>query len=289
MSDEVPDIGSSAERRREIGRHLKRAREDAKQTTVTASDHLGCSHSKISKIESGKAGVRTSELRALMEFYAAPESELQILVRMNDIPRDPEWWKPYRAVVPKWFQRFLSLEAGAVRIMEYQLDIVPGLLQTEDYARAVLASWEPEMGTGPIRRSLELRMARQQQVLDRSRPVRFTAVIGEAALHRRVGDDKVMYAQLTALLRAGEQPDTELCVLPFDAASFPVIPSAMTLFEMPTDEMVVYLQDVVDASYIDKPPGVVGRHAVVFSRLRAAALEPADSARLIARLAAKYR
>lgn len=277
---------------RQIGAELRRYRLAARLTTVLAAERLHCSHSKISKIESGRIGIRTEELRVLLDLYRVPAERATDLIRRNDRPRSGEWWRPYRDSVPDWFQRYLSLEAAASRIACYQPDCVPGLLQTEAYARAVLRAWEPDRGEGVLRGPVELRMARQR-VLHRPDPVRFTAVLGEAALRRVVGDRRIMRDQLDRLVSLAESPNIELRVLPFDGPPAPVVPTAFVVLGFPerdntVEHTVAYLEDVTGANYLDKPAEDIGRHNVVFGRLRTAAADPAESRKLIAQVAREF-
>lgn len=273
---------------RQVGVELRRFRLAAKKSLQQAGAHIGCSHSKISKIENAHLGIKTEELRQLLDFYVVDRDTADSLIRVNEQPAGAEWWSPYRDAVPDWFRRYVSLEAAASTIRVYQPDSVPGLLQTENYARAVLRAWEPDAGDQVIRGPLELRMMRQS-VLAREDPLHLTVVIGEATLRKVVGDTNLMHEQLLHLMEASELPNMDLHVLPFVGSTHPMVASAFFLLNFPDqDDSVVYLEDLIGATYVDKPAEHVGRYNVVFNRLRRASLDPSDSRKLIATIKEDY-
>lgn len=281
--DQSPDVWL-----RQVGVELRRFRLTSRKTIQQAGAHLGCSHSKISKIENAHLGIKTEELRKLLDFYGVDRATAESLVRINEVPADAEWWAPYRDAVPDWFRRYVSLEAAASELRTYQSESVPGLLQAEAYARATLRAWEPDAGDQVIRGPLELRMLRQR-ILTREDPVHLTAVLGEAALRKVVGDPSVMSEQVTRLLELSDLPNIDLHILPFAATGQPVLNSGFTLLTFPEqDDSVVYLEDLVGATYVDKPAEHVGRYNVVFNRLRRAALDPQDSRTYLARIKADF-
>ncbi len=272
----------------QVGTELRRFRLAARKTAQHAADHLGCGQPKISKIERGALGIRTDELRALLAFYGVAPEHADSLVAINEQPRDREWWAPYRDGIPNWFRRYMTLEAAASQIRSYEIEIVPGLLQTEDYARATLQAWEPEMGNHVVKAPLEARMARQR-VLVREDPLDLVIVLTEAALRKIVWDAKTMRGQLVKLLEASELPNVDLRVLPFNAPQHPVQGLPFSILHFPEhDELIVYVEDVEGASYVDKPAELVGRYNLVFTRLRKAALDENESRDLIATIAKEF-
>lgn len=272
---------------RQVGFELRRHRVAARKTAVQAAEHLGCSHSKISKLENGQLGVKTDQLIKLLEFYDVHDDTKRNLIKVNSQPRKREYWEPYRDAVPDWFRRYVSLEAACSEIKMYQIETIPGLLQCEDYARSVLRAWEPEMGEQVLRNPVDLRMARQS-VLTREDPVHYTAVLSEASLLKIVGDKYTMARQFAHLLEVGALPNVEIHVLPFDAPAHPVIPSAFTLLSLPdSDDSIVYLEDVIGATYPDSTADV-GRYTLIFNRLRASAMDPDDSRALIAKVGKRF-
>lgn len=271
---------------RQVGVELRRYRLAARKTTHQAGAHIGSTHSKISKIENAHLGVKSGELRRLLEFYGAPAEVVEALVQINEQPHEREWWMPYRDAMPDWFRRYASMEAAAAEIRTFETENIPGLLQTEDYARAMLRTWEPDAGDQVLRGPLELRMLRQR-VLTREDPLQLIVVVSESSLRKVIGDAGVMRGQLRRLMDAGA--NVELHVLPFDAPSHPAITTPFSLLIFPDqDDAIVYLEDVVGATYVDKPPDHVGRYNVVFNRLRRAALDPNESRKFIATIERTY-
>ncbi|MGQ0839280.1 helix-turn-helix domain-containing protein [Actinokineospora sp.] len=272
---------------RQVGYELRRHRVAARKTSVQAAEHLGCSHSKVSKIENGLLGIRTEQMITLLAYYEVADDVVQNLIKVNDQPRKRQWWEPYRDAVPDWFRRYVSLEAACSEVKQYQTEAVPGLLQVEDYARAVLRAWEPDMGDQVLRNPVDLRMARQA-ILTRDDPAQYTAVLSESALLKIIGDKYTMARQFAHLLEVCELPNVDLHVLPFDAPPHPVVPSAFSLLNLPdTDDSIVYLEDVIGATYPESP-AEVGRYTLIFNRLRASAMDPDDSRALIAKVAEKF-
>lgn len=272
---------------RQVGVELRRYRLAAHKTAAQAAAHLGCSHSKISKIEGGQFGIKADQLTKLLEFYEVTAEAARNLIEVNNKPRQREWWEPYRDAVPDWFRRYISLEAACSEIKEYQTETFPGLLQCEDYARSVLRAWEPDMGEQVLRNPVELRMARQS-LLTREDPAQYTAVLSESSLLKHIGDKYTMARQFAHLLDVGERPNVDLHVLPFEAPAHPVIASAFSLLTLPdSDDSIVYLEDGIGATYLDGAPEV-GRYTLIFNRLRSAAMDPDDSRTLIAKVGKRF-
>jgi uncharacterized protein DUF5753/helix-turn-helix protein len=214
--------------RRELGDELRRLRGDRRGASVARL--LGWSESKLSRIETARTGISEPDLDRLLSTYGAqPEvrDRLQHLARRG---RDRVWWTPYRSSVPAPYDEFVALEAEAVGLEEWEIQIVPGLLQTDEYARAVI-----EVGAGiadpeTIQRRLALRMARQT-VLVRDPPPRLTVILDEAVLHREVGGPGVLRRQIQRLHEASLRPAVEVLVLPFSAGAHAAQPESFMILE----------------------------------------------------------
>jgi hypothetical protein len=202
--------------RRELGDELRRLRGDRRGAVVARS--LGWSESKLSRIETARTGITDADLDRLLVAYGASAADRTRLRDLARRGRGRVWWTPYRSSVPAPYDEYVALEAEAEVMSEWEMQIVPGLLQTDEYARAVI-----EVGAGiadreTIQRRLALRMARQT-VLVRNPPPRLSVVLDEAVLHREVGGPEVLARQLQRLYEASLRPGVELLVLPFSAGA----------------------------------------------------------------------
>lgn len=192
------------------------------------------------------------------------------------------WWHSYGEVIPSWFEVYIGLEADAVSIRRYESELVPGLLQTEDYARAVFHGFL--MDEGEIDKRVALRMARQERLTADDAP-QLWIVLNESVIRRVVGDPATMRAQLDRLIEAARLPNVTLQVLPFSAGAHPAMhgPFVILGFPGPTDPDVVYLEEQTGGLYLEKKHEIE-RHTLAFDHLRAAALHPNESRRLIGRV-----
>jgi hypothetical protein len=197
------------------------------------------------------------------------------------------WWAAYDDVLPSGFDIYVGLEAEATAIRGYETSVVPGLLQTPDYARAVLSEMFPRHATEQIDRLVDLRMERQRR-FDNEPPLDMWAILDEAVIQRPVGGNVVMRAQLKHLLAATSRPGMTLQVLPFSVGAHAGHGGAFSILEFPnrTDSEVAYVESVAGILYLEKDREVRAR-AEAFDRLRAAALAPGASADLIEQVASE--
>lgn len=272
-----------------LGIELRKLRERADRSAYEAAELLGCKQPKISKIESGGQGVKSGEVARLTEFYGASEEQRDYLVDVAE--RQPKRSRPkmyHRDAVPDWFRRFLALESDATEMRLYEVEIVTGLLQTEDYAHSTISAWEPAADPRLIASQVETRM-RRQAVLTRSpTPLKLHAVLSEAALHRMQGDSEVMRDQLKHLISVSEWPNVTLQVLPFAVPNRIAVASGATLFHLAEQGLsAVYLEEFFGATYLWEPEEYT-RYSVVFERLSSAALPAQESRELIDKLADGY-
>ena len=273
-------------RRKRLTVELRRLREQAGLTCEDVGHRLECSGTRISRMETGRIGARPGDVRELLEIYGVTGVEADSLVQLARDARRKGWWHAYGRVLPPWFEAYVGLESDAAALHDFQPSVVPGLLQTEDYARAVLRDAPGADRAEDIDQQVALRM-RRQAVLDQPGPPRVRVVLSESVLWVQVGGAAIMRAQLLRLADLAARPDLTLQVLPLRAAAHaqPVTPFTMLEFADPADPTVVYLEHLTGSLLLEDKEEVQ-RYRVVFDHLRAQALGPGPSADLIARTAA---
>lgn len=267
-------------RRRRLAAELRRLREAADLTIDEVASKLECSASKISRIETGHVGVTPRDARDMLELYGVSGNARAELVQLAREARTRGWWHAYSEV---FTGTFVGLEADASSLRAFQALLVPGLLQTEDYARAVIRALRPDADEGDIEKRVSARMERQRPLTDPA-PPEYWAVIDEAVVHRSVGGPKVMAAQLRRLLELAALPHVTIQVVPFGTGAHPGMegPFLILSFPEPADPDVVYVDATMGGAYLELPADV-RRYSLMFDHLRAAALKPDDSVDLIAR------
>ena len=273
-------------RRKRLTVELRRLREQAGLTCEDVGHRLECSGTRISRMETGRIGARPGDVRELLEIYGVTGAAADSLVQLARDARRKGWWHAYGRVLPPWFEAYVGLESDAARLHDFQPSVVPGLLQTQDYARAILRD-APYADYGEdIDQQLALRM-RRQAVLDQPRPPQVRMVLGESVLWMQVGGPAVLRAQLLRLAELAARPDFSLQILPLRTAAHaqPAGPFTLLEFADPADPTVVYLEHLTGSLLLDEDEEVQ-RYRAMFDHLRAAALGPGPSADLIARTAA---
>lgn len=263
-------------RRRRLGIELRRLRETAGLMIEDVATHLECSSSKVSRIETGKAVPRVRDVRDMLELYDVTDTQSDLLLTIVREAQQKGWWTDYEDVLPAAFETYVGLEADAASLRTFQHH-VHGLLQTEEYARAMLRGAHLSDSDG-VERLVALRMRRQEMLSKTTNPIELWAVIDEAALHRRMGGTEVMQGQLRHLVEMAEQPNVTLQVLPFAKGAHAGVIGAFTLIEFPdpTDNDVVYVDSPAGNIYLEKDKDL-RRYTLVFDHLRAAALPPDES------------
>jgi transcriptional regulator with XRE-family HTH domain len=214
--------------RRDLGDELRRLRGDRRGAAVARS--LGWSESKLSRIETARTGISDPDLDRLLTAYGAPADERTRLRDLARRGRGRVWWTPYRSSLPAPYDEYVALEAEAEVMSEWETQIVPGLLQTDEYARAVIEVGADIGDAETIQRRLALRMARQT-VLVRDPPPRLSVVLDEAVLHREVGGPAVQARQLQRLYEAGRRPGVDLLVLPFSVGAHPALSESFMILD----------------------------------------------------------
>lgn len=275
----------------QLGIELRRLREEAAYSVTEAASVIGARQPKLSKLENGNQKADPAEIRTLAELYGASEEQQQYLTALAEAqPKRRRRKAPQRDAVPDWFRRFLALEWDATEIRSYEIDMIPGLLQTEDYARSVIRSWEPEADQRILDTQVETRMNRKAALRRNGKPsLRLEVVLSEAALRRVQGGNSIMHEQLKHLVDMATRPNITIRVLPFDVPERISMASAFQLFWLQQQQVsTVYLEDLFGATYL-KEPEEFTQYSVVFGRLRDAALDPESSRHFLDKMAESYR
>ena len=272
-------------RRRRLAAELRRLRDQAQLTIEDVAEKLECSSSKISRIETGNVGVTPKDTRELLRLYGVPDDQLEALVQLAKEARKKGWWHSYNEV---FTGAFVGLEAEASSLRAYQALLIPGLLQTEDYMRAVIRAARPDATPAQVDKRAQARLARQE-LLTEPDPPRYWAVIDEAVLCRSVGGDAVMRAQLLALTRTATLPHVTIQVLPFAAGAHAGMEGPFLILGFPeqTDPDVVYVDNTTAGIYLEEPAEIL-RYTLMFDHLRAAALSPDDTMTRITEASARF-
>jgi len=273
-------------RRRRLGTELRKLRESNGYKLEEVAAQLGVAPSTLSRIETGKAPTKSAYLNQMLEMYGVVEpGQRQVLVDMAREGHRKGWWAAYDDVLPSGFDIYVGLEAETAAVRGYEISVVHGLLQTPDYARAVLGEMFPRHATDQIDRLVDLRIERQRR-LDDDPPLDLWAILYEAVIRRPVGGNQVMRGQLEHLLNMAAKPGVTMQVLPFASGAHAGHGGPFSILEFPnrTDSEVAYVESVAGYLYLEKDREVRTR-VEAFDRLRAAALSPSASADLIAEVA----
>jgi transcriptional regulator with XRE-family HTH domain len=279
-----------AVRRRKLGAELRALRTSAGLTSGEAARLVGWHQSKVSRIETGTSGVKPTDVRLLLDAYGVADSQLRELLMMlagsDDSGGRHHWWHAYRGVLPPTYRDFISLEsqAGAMRTLE--TTVVPGLLQTPEYARAVTSAAVEGLAAERLDTLVEVRLARQD-VLRADPPLELSAVLDEAVLRREVGGPGVMARQLEKLVEAARLPQVRLQVLPFAAGAHIGVtgPFVIFSFSSTSDLDVVVLDHLTSSLYLERKEDLQA-YTEAFNALQIHALSPEDSLDFIAGTAA---
>jgi transcriptional regulator with XRE-family HTH domain len=240
-----------------LGGHLRRLRDDAGMTTEQAAAAIRGSHSKISRMELGRVGFKERDIADLLTLYGVSGGdEREALLKLSREANTPGWWQGYSDILPHWVEPYFGLEAAAAFIRNYQLQFVPGLLQTEGYARALIQLGSA-LAEEDIVRRVAARLSRQD-VLMRENAPRLWTVMDEGALRRPLGGTAVMRDQIRRLIEMCDHPAVTLQILPFRSGAHPAMGGPFTIlrFAEPDLRDVVYIEQLTSALYLDKPTEV---------------------------------
>jgi hypothetical protein len=246
--------GGPTVRRMLVGAQLRRLRTEADVSPEQAGEAIRASAWKIYRLENGQVGFKERDLMDLLRRYGVTDpDEVATVVTLAREANAPGWWHPYGDLLPQWFRAYVDLESAASLIRTYEGQLVPGLLQTEDYMRAVIAEALLNDAPEEAERRVALRLQRQR-LLERAAGPRLWVVVDEAALRRTVGSAEVMRAQLERLVEAAKLPNVTLQVLAFSAGAHPAMVSAFSLLRFGDQQLpdVVYVEHLTNALYLDR-------------------------------------
>lgn len=277
----MPGGQSPTLRRRRLGAALRQLREQAEISREQVGEKLDCSASKIGRIENGDVGLNRRDLNDMLDMYGLddPDQRQALLDLAREGKRRDGWWRKY-SDLPNRYLRLIELEAVATSFRWFEPMVVPGLLQTEDYARAVIRATKPAVGEDEVERRARVRMTRQE-LLTRDDAPEFWTILDEAALRRVMGGPAVMRGQLEHLVQVAKLPNVTVQVLPFSHGGHEATTGAFALLRFPDkDPDIVYVEGFAGDIYLEDEADV-RRCSLVFDHLAAAALSPQKSIALI--------
>ncbi|GAA1604198.1 helix-turn-helix transcriptional regulator [Streptomyces globosus] len=274
-------------RRRRLGMELRKLREDKGMTAEQVAERLLVSQSKISRLENGRRSISQRDVRDLCDVYEVEDRRLvESLMQMAKDSRQQGWWHAFGDIP---YSVYIGLETDAASLRTYEPQMVPGLLQTPEYAHALIRGAVPETSPADVEKRVQVRMHQQKRLSETDNnnpevgPLRLWAVIDEAALRRRVGDAQLMARQLEFLIEQSEQPHITVQVMPFGMGAHPGMTGQYAILEFPdaTDSTVVYIEGVTSDLYLEKANDVQ-MYSVMYEHLRAQALNVEQTREFIA-------
>lgn len=272
-----------------LGGQLRRLREERGISREAAGDAIRGSHAKISRLELGRVSFRERDLNDLLTLYGVQDSgERAAFLSLARQANEPGWWHQYGDLLPSWFETYLGLEQAAEIIRTYEAQFVPGLLQTPDYARAVILLGHGQEPSAEVDRRVALRM-RRQDILTRPEPPTLWAVIDEAALRRPIGGERIMRGQIEHLIRIAELPNVTVQLLPYSVGGHAAAGGPFTIVRFPESDLpdVVYLEQLTSALYLDKRNDL-DQYQAVMNLLSVQAATPQDTTQLLRELMHEY-
>ncbi|MER5884754.1 helix-turn-helix transcriptional regulator [Streptomyces sp. NPDC001941] len=292
MTVEDQGAGSTVPRR-QLGRYLAELRAKAGLTTRAAARYLEWSETKIWRIETGKTPLRSLDVKAMCEIYQAPGDLTEALCALARTTKDKGWWHAYGEVIPEGFDLYIGLEAAASQLDTYETDLVPGLLQTADYAQQIMQADHQDNGSLDAR--VSLRVQRQALLTRPKGAPTFNVVLSETVLRRVIGGPTIMRDQLQHLLETSQMDHVDIRVVPFGAGLHPgVMTGAFTILQfppglngVPSEPRTVYCDGYTGALYLDKERET-REYADGFQAIWDAALSPHESTELITETAGSY-
>lgn len=273
-------------RQRRLAGELRALREAAGLTREDTSTQTDINSATLYRIETAKVRPQRRTLTTLLDKYGVTDSDRRAeLIAMSKDAAQLGWLQAYESELPEQYTTYISFEAEARSEFDYESLVIPGLLQTEDYARAVIAGGLPQATTDEVERRVEARIKRQE-ALTKKDPLTLWAILDEAALHRQVGGPRVLAEQLKSLAAAAKQPHITVQVLPYDVGAHPGMTSSFMMLDFPdpVDPPLVYLHSMAGDLFLERESDL-RRFKIIIEHLRAAALNPTNSVRLITKLA----
>jgi transcriptional regulator with XRE-family HTH domain len=285
MTDEA---SGSTVPRRQLGRYLRDLRQQQRLTVRAAAERLEWSETKIWRIETGQTSMRSLDAETMCRIYGAPAETTQALMGLARETKTRGWWHAYGDVIPEGFDVYIGLEEAASAISWYESELVPGLLQTPDYAHALIAADNPGTDGAEIKRRVHVRMERQTLLTRVTAPPGMNIVLNEAIIRRPVGGDKVMRAQLSRLIEVSELQNVTLRIMPFSAGlhhgimsgSFVILRFPLNGDGKASEPPTVYVDGFTGALYLDKEKEI-GRYEAAFANIWNNSLDEYASRKLI--------
>ncbi|MET8169850.1 helix-turn-helix domain-containing protein [Streptomyces sp. NPDC057456] len=274
-------------RRRRLGQELRRLRELKGMTAEEVAERLLVSQSKISRLENGRRSISQRDVRDLCGVYEVEDQRMvDSLMEMAKDSRQQGWWHAFGDVP---YSVYIGLETDAASLRVYDPQVVPGLLQTRQYAEALISGALPEAPPADIEKRIQVRLRRQERISTADNPLRLWAVLDEAALRREVGNRQVMIEQLDYLLEMSQLPHVTVQLIPFTMGAHPGVSGQYAILEFPdaADSSVVYIEGVTSDLYLEKPQDVQ-KYSVMYEHLRAQALNADQTREFIAKVAKDY-
>jgi transcriptional regulator with XRE-family HTH domain len=283
--DTAQPAGGPTVLRRLLGAQLRRLRERQGITREEAGYAIRASGSKMSRLELGRVGFKERDVADLLTLYGVTnENERDTLLALAQDANSPGWWHRYGDVLPGWFETYVGLEEAAALIRTYELQFIPGLLQTEEYARAVISLGNSSSPLEEIDQRVSLRRTRQKLLATGDAP-RLWAVVDEAALRRPIGGRDVMRGQIERLIEATKLPGVILQVLPFRVGGHTAEAGAFTILRFPESDLpdVVYVEQLTSALYLDRRDDV-DSYMEAMERLCVVSAPPENTAEILSRI-----
>jgi transcriptional regulator with XRE-family HTH domain len=272
-----------------VGAQLRRLRTELGLSREEAAQAIRASEWKIHRLENGQVGFKDRDIVDLLRLYGVTDpDEVAGFLKFAREANAPGWWQQYGDLLPQWVRTYVDLESAATLIRTYEGQLVPGLLQIEDYMRAVIAGAHLDERAEEAERRVALRMARQT-LLTRPDAPRLWAVIDEAALRRPVGSPEVMRGQLERLIDAAKLAKVVLQILPFGAGAHPGMVGAFSILRFADDELpdVVYVEHLTNALYLDRRDDV-NQYLHVIDRISMRAAPPDKTAEILHKILREF-
>lgn len=282
----VPTGGGPTVRRILLGSQLRRLREEKQISREDAGYHIRASESKISRLELGRVSFKERDVTDLLTLYGVTDqAQRESLLTLAREANQQGWWHSHADILPGWFQPYIGLEESAAQIRTYELQFIPGLLQTEAYARAVVTQGTQGAAKDVIDGRVNVRMNRQR-ILARQHPPRLWVVIDEAALRRPIGGTRIMVAQIEHLMELVSAPFLSLQVMPFAFGGHTAEGGAFSILRFTDADMtdIVYVEQLFGAAYLDKREDV-DRYTMVMDRLCLDSSTPGRTADVLRKIA----
>ncbi|MFH9354149.1 helix-turn-helix domain-containing protein [Kitasatospora sp. NPDC017646] len=275
--------------RRRLGSELGKLRASREMNAKDVAAALDWSASKLSRIESGLVPLQERDAAKLLAHYGVTSpDEVKRFLNLTRQSRQQGWWHAYGDALPDWFRAYVGFESDAARIVTYQCELVPGLLQTEAYARHVIRAMNPTESAEEVERRVALRMDRQR-ILDRHEPPQLWAIIGEAVIRRPVGGNQDMTEQLNHLAAmADAHPNITIQVLPFSAGAHAAMGASFSILSFNDIPGSVAYSEATTSSIYSERPQEIARHEDAFHRLMASSVQPERSIAWLREVAEEY-